>query len=146
MCSGFRFNIDGIQEMQYANHIDSFTIKQGVKPFYTGQDRFPTIEPTKIEFPHITGTISTAYAGPLHTWYDQTLMQGQNDIAAQKTGSLEFLSTDRKDVIFRINMYEIGIHHLEIVESHANEAKIKRVKFELYVGRMDLDGPTLGME
>src|SRR5205823_3071500 len=102
MCSGFRFNIDGIQDMQYTNHIDSFSIKQGVKAFYTGQDRFPTIEPTKIEFPHISGTISTAYVGPLHDWYKQSLHNGQNDIATQKTGSLEFLSTDRKDVIFRI--------------------------------------------
>ena len=142
MCSGFRFTIDGLSDMDKTNHIDSFTIKQGMKMFYTGQDRFPTIEPTKIEFPHITGTIATAFSDSLHKWYDDTLMKGQNDIAAQKTGSLEFLSTDRTQVIFRINMYEIGIHHLEIVQSHANEQKIKRTKFELSVGRMDLDTMT----
>jgi hypothetical protein len=146
MCSGFRFNVDGIDEMKYCNHIDSFTIKQGVKQFYTGEDRFPSIEPTKIDFPAITGTIALEYAGPLHDWYQKYLVAGQADTSAQKTGSLEFLSPDRKDVIFRVNMYEMGIHHFSVVQSHANEGKIKRAKFEIYVGRMDLDGPTLGME
>lgn len=146
MCSGFRFNIDGIDEMKYANHIDAFTIKQGTKMFYTGADRFPTVEPTKIEFPSITGTISLEFADKLHEWYQHYLVKGWADPDAQKSGSLEFLSPDRKDTIFRINMYEMAIHHFEVVQSHANEGKIKRAKFELYVGRMDLDGPTLGME
>ncbi len=146
MCSGFRFNIDGIADMQYCNHIDSFTIKQGVKAFYSGQDRFPQIEPTKIEFPAISGTIALAHADKLHEWYQKYVQAGQADTAAQKTGSLEFLSPDRQSTIFKINMYEMGIHHFSVVPSHAQESKIKRAKFELYVGRMELDGPTLGME
>src|SRR4051812_19490160 len=50
--SSFRLKIDGIPEFAYTNKIDSFTIKQGVKKFYSGLERFPQIEPTKIEFPH----------------------------------------------------------------------------------------------
>src|SRR5689334_24206810 len=62
MSSGFRLNIDGIDEMKYTNKIEAFTIKQGIKKLYTGQERFPQIEPTKIEFPNITGTIALEYA------------------------------------------------------------------------------------
>jgi len=41
----------------------------------------------------------------------------------------------------------MGLHHLQIVQSTANSEQIKRVKFELYVGRMDIDGGgELGME
>ena len=39
--AAFRLNIDGIDDMQYANKIDSFTIKQGVKKLYTGDRSVP---------------------------------------------------------------------------------------------------------
>jgi hypothetical protein len=145
--SSFRLNIDGIDEMKYTNKLESFTIKQGIKKLYTGEDRFPQIEPTKIEFPNLTGTISLEYADKLLAWYDRYVVKGQNDAKAQKTGSLEFLSPDKKDTLFAINLYEIGIHHAQVTASQANVDQIKRVKFELYVGRMDLDGSgALGME
>jgi len=147
MCSGFRLNIDGIDEVKYTNKIESFTIKQGIKKLYTGEDRFPQIEPTKIEFPNIVGTISLEFADALLAWYESYIVKGQADPKAQKTGSLEFLSPNRKDVLFRINLYEVGLHHLALQQSHANSEQIKRVKFELYVGRMDIDGSgPLGME
>ena len=146
MCSGFRLNIDGLDDMKYANKIDSFTIKQGVKKMYTGADRLPQIEPTKIEFPSITGTIAMTYAETLFKWYDQYVVKGQADPKAQKSGSLEFLSTDRGKTLFRINLFEVGIHGLSVMQSTANADGIKRAKFELYVGRMDIDGAGMGME
>jgi hypothetical protein len=147
MPSGFRLNIDGIEGMEYTNKIESFTVKQGVKKMYTGEDRFPQIEPTKIEFPHITGTISLEYADGLLAWYDKYIVKGQADPAAQKSGSIEFLAPNRQDVIFRINLFEVALHHAQIMSSTANTDQIKRVKFELYVHHMELDGPgQLGLE
>ena len=147
MCNGFRFSLDGINGLDHVNKIESFTIKQGIKKMYTGADRLPQIEPTKLEFPHLIGTISMQYADDLLAWYQKYVVDGEQDPGAQKHGSLEFLAPDRKDVLFRIQLYEVGIHHLSIVQSTANADQIKRVKFELYVGRMDLDGQgQLGME
>jgi len=146
MCSGFRLKIDGLADVEYANKIESFTIKQGVRKFYTGEDRFPQIEPTKIEFPAISGTIALGYADGLLKWYEEYVVKGMADPKAQKSGSLEFLAPDRNEVLFRINLFEVGLHHLSMVQSHANADQIKRMKFELYVGRMDLDGGgSLGM-
>src|SRR5262249_41577276 len=62
MPSAFRLTLDQIDNMQYTNKIESFTIKQGVKKLFTGADRFPQVEPTKIEFPNLSGTISLGYA------------------------------------------------------------------------------------
>jgi hypothetical protein len=147
MCSGFRLKIDGIQDIEYTNKIDSFTIKQGTRKFYTGEERFPQIEPTKIEFPAINGTISLGYADGLIKWHDEYIIKGQADPKAQKNGSIEFLGPNRSDTIFRINLYEVGLHYLGMAPSQANADAIKRMKFELYVGRMDLDGGgSLGME
>ncbi len=139
MASGFRLNIDGIDEMKYTNKIEAFTIKQGIKKFYVGQERFPQVEPTKIEFPHITGTIALEYADKLMEWHEKYVMKGQSDPKAQKTGSLEFLTPQRDKTIFSINMYEVGLMSLQVLPSQANQDRIKRLKFELYVGRMDLE-------
>lgn len=145
--SSFRLNIDGLDEMKYCNKLESFTIKQGIKKLYTGEDRFPQIEPTKIEFPNLVGSISLHYAERLLAWYESYVVKGESDPKAQKTGSIEFLSPDRKRTIFQINLYEIGLKTVYIQPVVANQPDIKRVKFELYIGRMDLDGAgALGME
>jgi hypothetical protein len=147
MCSGFRLSIDGVDGMEYANKIDSFTIKQGVKKLYVGEERFPQIEPTKIDFPSISGTIAAQYCDKLLDWYHKSVVTGQADPKAQRTGSLEFLSPDRKQTLFRINFQEVGITSLAMMASTANADQIKRMKFELYVGKMDLDGGgQLGLE
>lgn len=146
MCSGFRLNIDGIDDMKYTNKIDGFTIKQGIKKLYVGAERFPTIEPTKLEFPHITGTIAVTYADKLFKWYQDYVVAGKKDADAQKSGSIEFLSTDRGSAIFKINLFEVGLSSLSVMQSTANSDQIKRAKFELYVGRMEIDGKGLGLD
>jgi len=139
--------IDGIANVEYTNKIDSFTIKQGVKALYMGASRLPQIEPTKLEFPSLTGTISLGFADGLLAWYQKAVVDGGADPKQQKTGSLEFLAPDRNQVLFRIMLYEVGIQHAQISQSTANAEQIKRVKYELYIGRMELDGPGgLGFE
>jgi hypothetical protein len=140
--AAFRFSIDGIDEMKFTNKLDSFTIKQGVKKFYTGSGRFPHIEPTNIQFPNISGTISLAYADKLLKWHNDYIHkhQGTIDPKAQKSGAIEFLSPDRNQTIFRINLFEVGLLFVGIEPSTANKEEIKRVKFEMYVHKMDIDG------
>jgi len=137
--SAFRITLDQIEDLQYTNKVDSFTIKQGVKKMYTGADRFPQIEPTKVEFPNITGTIPLQYARGLLEWHQEYIRQGKKDRPAQKTGMIEFLSTDRKSTLFTIQLHEVGIAFAGIESASANAEQIKRVKFELYVHRMEMD-------
>jgi len=145
--SSFRLNIDQVDDMQYTNKIESFTIKQSIKKFYTGAGRFPQCEPTKIEYPNISGTISLAYADQLLQWQRDYVEKGKKDKNAQRTGSIEFLSPDRKQTIFRINLFQLGLIQAAVMPSTANQDQIKRVKFEMYVHRMELDGSgKLGFE
>jgi hypothetical protein len=65
---------------------------------------------------------------------------GTSDRTAQKSGSIEFLSPDRKQTIFRINLSEVGPVYVGVAPSKANEEQIKRLKFELYVSRMSIEG------
>jgi hypothetical protein len=136
----FRFSIDSMDEMQYVNKIESFTVKQSVKKLFTGGDRFPQIEPTGIQFPNLTGTIGIKHADKLLAWHESYVRAGSKDQPSQKSGSIEFLSPDRTQTIFRINLFEVGIHFAGIEASTANAEQMKRVKFELFVHRMEIDG------
>jgi hypothetical protein len=147
LCSAFRLTIDGIDDAQYTNKIESFTIKQNVKKTFYGRMRGIELTPTKIEFPNIIGTISLEKADGILAWYDDYVVRGRRDPAMQKSGTIEFLTPDRKQTLFRITMFHMGIRKAEVLQSTANADQIKRIKFELYVGEMRLDGPgALGLE
>ncbi len=146
LTSAFRFNIDGIDEMAYCNKLDSFTIKQSIKPINVGKTRWPQFEPTKLEYPTISGTMSLQYADKLMAWHKAVVLEGKVDPSHQKHGSIEFLSPDRKTTIFTIEMFYMGISSLSMVPSTANSDQIKRVKFELYMENMQMDsGSGLGL-
>jgi hypothetical protein len=145
--SSFEFSIDGVANMRMVNKLESFTVKQGIKKLYTGQERFPQIEPTKLEFPNISGTIAVDYADDLLKWYDDYVVKGQSDPKAQKSGSLQYLGPDKKTLLFEITFSGLGIQSLSMNQSAANQDAIKRVKFELYCSGIEISGPgALGLE
>jgi hypothetical protein len=145
--AAFRLNIDQIDGMQYTNKIDSFTIKQGIKKMFVGHERFPQLEPTKVEFPNLSGTISLAYADSLLAWHNKYVERGQPDNLGELSGSIEFLTPDRAQTIFSIELMHVGLMGAQIMPSGANAESIKRVKFDLFVNEMKLDGPgSLGLE
>ncbi len=138
VASKFRFSLEGISNLDKISKIESFTIKQGIKKLYTGQDRFPELVPTKIEFPNLVCHIAEAFSGDLLKWHQDNI-KGRGEKDGQLSGALEFL-TAAGDSLFKINLYEVGLVQYQILQATANEDKIKRVKFELFIGRMDLDG------
>ncbi|HEY4243964.1 MAG TPA: phage tail protein [Kofleriaceae bacterium] len=143
-CANFRFTIDGVAGMEKTKKIESFTIKQGVKKHYMGMDRMPQIEPTKIDFPNLQGQIALHHAGNLIKWYQQFVQNDKtiNAPDAQKTGSIEFLDPSTGKTIFRIGLHDIGIVSLNIPGASANQDVAKQLKYELYVGWMDIEVPN----
>jgi len=148
--SAFRFTLDQVDGMEYTNKIESFTIKQGVKKLYVGAERFPQLSPTKVEFPNLSGTIALAHAGKLLKWHDDYISKianGRRDPASQLSGAIEFLSPDRASTVFRIVLSEVGLTSATIQQSTANTDQLKRVKFDMFIGKMELDGAgALGLD
>jgi len=138
----FRMNIDGYDGFQHANKIDGFTIKQEITKMYSGVDRYPQIAPSGLTFPNISGTVAESKAGQILQWFNKVSNEGMLEAQAQTSGSIEFLAPDLSTVLFRLNLYEVGILYAGNEAAQANSDTIKRVKFELFVGRMDLDGES----
>jgi hypothetical protein len=136
--NAFRLIIDGVPTPS-VHKIESFTVKQGVKRLYVGGQRLPQIEPTKIEFPNIIASIAEQGAAPIFDWYKKFVVKGQPDPNAERQGAIEFLSPDRQRVLLRIELFEVGLASAAIIPSQANQNATKTCKFELYVGRMEID-------
>jgi hypothetical protein len=134
--NAFRLTIDKAPIIGVTK-IEGFTVKQGIKRLYVGQQRFPQIEPTKIEFPNIVVTIPETNALPIFAWYQEFIMKGGRD-DKHTTGAIEFLSPDKQRVILTVELKEVGLVSANIIASQANQASSKNVRFELYVGAMDL--------
>jgi T4-like virus tail tube protein gp19 len=143
--AGFRLRIDGV-EVTGTQKIESFTIKQGVKRVAVGNQRFQELEPTKIEFPGITGYIAHAKAGALVKWYNEFVVNQSADPAAERNGALEFLAADKSTVLFTIKLAHVGLSSLSIPKSDGNQDAIRMCKFELYVGSMDIEEKGAGFE
>ncbi len=143
--AGFRLKIDGI-DVSHCRKIESFTIKQGTKRVPVGNMRFQELEPTKVEFPSITGNIAYAHAGDLVKWHNEFLVARQKDPAAERNGAIEFLAADKKTVVFTLKLMNVGLSNLSIPKSDGNQDALRMCKFELYVGSMDIEGKGAGSE
>jgi hypothetical protein len=141
--SAFRLHIDGVEDMQYVNKLESFTVSLQTQKLQTGGARFAEFIPTRIKFPNLTGTISMRYADSLLRWHNEFIRTsdgaGTQDRKAQRSGAIDFLSADRKQTLFRINLSQVGLLYVGAEPAKANEEQIKRLKFELYVHGMTID-------
>jgi hypothetical protein len=144
--SSFCLRIDQFDGMEHTSKIDAMTTKQGVKKMHTGKDRFPQIEPTKLEFGNIVGYISLGYAKRLLQWHDEYIYKGDKDPKAQLSGTIDFLSPDKGTAIYSIAFAEAGLISAHIEDAQANTDHIKRVKFEMFVGYMELTGQAIALE
>jgi hypothetical protein len=136
--NSFRLVIDGVKTTGVTK-IEGFTVKQGVKKLYSGRQRFPELEPTKIDFPNIVAHIPEANAAAIFAWYEKFVVRGQPDPDAERSGAIEFLGPDKKSVLLRIELHEIGLISAGLIGSQANQQAIKICRFEMYVGRMELE-------
>ena len=135
--AAFRLVLDGIAGVERVARIESFTIKQNVKTLRVGEHRVVQLEPTRVEFPALICTLALADAGGVLAWYERSVVADRAAVC-ETTGAIELLAPDRTATLLRLDLYEVGIHHLQVAASTANADAIKRVKFELHLGRMDL--------
>jgi hypothetical protein len=136
--SAFRVALNGV-DLTQVNKIDPITIKQGVRALHIGSAMMPEIEPTKVEFPDVSLYMGLEFAKSVLGWHEATVKNGGLDTKEQKSGSIEFLTPDRKSVLFQIKLFEVGIKGFSVVRSEGRQEAIKRAKVDLYVGRMELE-------
>jgi len=131
--SNFRLEIDGL-DCTKVNKIDSLTVKQTVGTDDIGDARDIVKEPGKLEFPNLRITLAEAGAQTWVDWFEDFVINGNNDESKEKGGRIVLLSPDRKQELGRVELH--GIFSLRR-QAPTGEA-VARVVAELYCERMEL--------
>jgi phage tail-like protein len=141
----FRFEIDGI-DVKRVTKIESFTVKQNVKPMTCGPQWMYQIEPTSLEYPNITATFSIANAGDWFDWHKDFVVDGNNGPDKEKTGAITMLAQDLQQELLTVNLKQVGICNLALEKSDAGgNDTIARVKVDLYCEEMELEWQSAGL-
>lgn len=141
LLSSFRLTIDDLDTSRVSK-IDSLTVRQSVTRDDLGDARDYAQEPGKIEFPNLKVTFSDASAASWRGWHESFVVQGNNDASWEKTGKLEILSPNQKDVLLTIKFHGLGIFKLAPEKMEANSEKPARMTAEMYVERMEFVPPN----
>jgi hypothetical protein len=130
--ANFKLEIDGLGDAcKHVNKIEALTIKQKVVDNPVGELRDYQKEPAHIEFPNLVITLSEAYADQLFAWHEDFVIKGHNSNDKEKTGMLQYLSSDLKP-LFTLEFKGLGIFKLTPEKAEAHSENIKRVKCEMY--------------
>src|SRR5262249_6405184 len=130
----YRLRIDKLEEAcKRVSKIEPLVVKQKVTTNALGEMRVTGIEPTGVDLPNLVITLPEADAEPFWDWEKSFIIQGNCEESDHKTGTLEFLTPDLKDVLFTITMTGIGIFKMTADKLEAGNENIRKVKVEMYV-------------
>ena len=138
--SNFRLRIDGLDHAcEHVNKIEPLVIKQKVVDSAVGEMRHQLREPAGFEFPNLIVSTSEARAHPFWHWEKQFIIHGKNSDDDEKTGTLEYLSSDLSETLFTVEMHHIGLFKVSSDKLEAGSEAIRRVKAEMYVEHMKFE-------
>lgn len=130
--ANFKLEIDGLGDAcKHVNKIEALTIKQKVVDNPVGELRDFQKEPAHIEFPNLVITLSEAFADKLYEWHEDFVIKGHNSNDKEKTGMLQYLSSDLKP-LFTLEFKGLGIFKMTPEKVEAHSENIRRVKCEMY--------------
>ena len=137
-CNNFRVEIDGVDCKGVAK-IDSFTVKQNVKPMACGPDWMYQIEPTSLEVPNLTFYLSMATADDFFDWHEDFVINGNNKPEHEKLGSIIMTNPARNKDLLTINLNALGIVNIVAEKADVTQDAIRRVKVEMYCEEMTFE-------
>jgi hypothetical protein len=132
--ANFRLSIDGIgNATKKVNKIEALVIKQKVTESAVGEARDFATEPTSVEIPNLVITFPETDSQTWYDWHENFVIRGNNTEDEEKTGTLEYLSSDLKTVLFTLNFSNLGIFKIADAKPESARDTVRRVKAEMYV-------------
>jgi hypothetical protein len=130
--SNFRLQIAGCSNAcSRVRAIDAIALTASQAPGPLGATRMIQASPRVLETPNLSVATAEVDAGEFFTWYEDFLIKGGNTPDKEKTGTLEYLSSDLKTV-FTLNFTGLGIFKFAPEKLQTSVQTIRRVKTGMY--------------
>ena len=139
-CANFRLKIDGLDDVCKAtSKIDSISLTQSTALNAVGELRDTQKEPASLAVPDLVITAHEHKADALYAWHKSFVIDGTCDEKAEKTGTLEFLTTDLKTVMFTLTFEHLGIYKIEPDGASVSSEDLRKVKATMYCEHMKFE-------
>jgi len=122
--------------------IDSFTVKQNILEYIGGGMRFPTKQPSQIDFPNISFYVPEADVQPFLDQFKKDGIDGNPHAHSTKRAGMLEVWDNSKAPIFQLDFYEADIVSVTPDKLDATTEEIKMYKIELYCERMEFSYPS----
>ena len=136
MPCNFRLRIDGLEEAcKRVSKIEALTIKQKNVELSVGEHRYNLREPASLEIPNLVITLTEHAGQGFYDWHEKFVLEGHNTPEYEKTGTLEYLDSNMKDILFVCHFHHLGI--LKLTPDKLGAEEIRRMKVEMYCESME---------
>ena len=115
--------------------IESFTIKQQVHEYHSGDKRDPLRVPGFLEFPNITFYVPEADAQPFIDHYTEYGIGGKRQMMPRLTGSID-MKDNSGDELCSVSLFGIDIANITADKAEAGSDNMKTVKIEISAENM----------
>jgi hypothetical protein len=133
--SNFQLQIDGL-DAKRVSEVGSLVVRQVIGEPMVGEERLYEA-PRWLEIEDLVATLPEAK--DWYAWRDAFLFKGPGP---ERSGSLEYLSPDTKDVLARLEFSGLGIHSLVRERSETGAEAVRRVRASMYCGSLSF-GPAV---
>jgi hypothetical protein len=136
--SNFRFRIDGLDApLQRAIRVDAPEVSQDLTQDSGGPSRIPSVTGGPLQLGNLMFVVPEVNGAALYDWLEDFVVKGNNSSEKERTGTLEFLAPNLKDVILAVGFRGLGI--VRVTQSTAASAEqVSRLQVELYCEEMEL--------
>jgi phage tail-like protein len=142
-CANFRLKIDGLDAVCAAvTDIDGITLSQNTATNATGELRDIQIEPTSLTMPDLVCTFNESASDAAWAWYQSFVIDGKCDDSQEKSGTLEFLTTDLQTTMFTLNFQHLGVYKMEPTGGDVGTDDLRKVKMTMYCEHIDFNYNT----
>jgi hypothetical protein len=139
--NSFRLSIDGV-DCTHVTKVDALTIRQALAQQEIGDVRDIRNEPGKLEIPNLVVTVKEAHAVDFVAWHEEFVIKGNNGASQEKSGKLEFLSSNLKDVVFTLTLRGLGIFRISPLRSESGAAGVASLEAHMYCEEMSFGYPS----
>jgi hypothetical protein len=134
----FRLAVDGV-DTAHINKVEALTIKQKVVEYRDGtQPGLVRKVPGELELPNLAVQVPDRFADSWFDWHESFVVQGNADAGHEKTGRLEYLAEDLKEVLFTLDFHGLGIFKAEPDGESTDGDQPPKDKAEMYVDAVSL--------
>jgi len=129
--SNFRLKIDSV-DCKNVSKIQAITVEQKAEQSQVGEMRDAEKDPAHAEIGDLVVTVAESHSADFVGWHDDFVIKGNNGAGAEKTGTLEFLAPDLKEVLFTLEFKGLGIFKLEREAPAGTGETIRMLRASIY--------------